>query len=420
MDISVIEKNLVKQLKYVIAKSEFYQEKYKDIDFKEINMGMFDSLPFTDKQEIIDDQIKNKPFGKNICVEIEDIARVHKTSGTTGRPVLIALTKKDIKNATKVGAECFKSAGLSKKDLVIHCLNYCMWSGGYTDHQCLEETGAAVIPFGTGNSDELIDIILEVKPSAIHCTPSYLARLENLLKDKYNLLPKDLGIKLGLFGGEGGIQNPKFRNALEGKWGMKAMNANYGVSEVLSIYGAECSERNGLHFFGTEIIYPELINPSTKKKVKIEKDAVGELVITNLKKEAQPLVRYRTHDLIRVISTECKCGNSGFKFDIIGRSDDMLVIKGLNVFPKSIDGIIKDNIEYLTGEYRIIVSKDDPKDYIKIKVEKKSDINISEETLTKILHKDFKNKITVVPLLEIVEEGVLPRTEGKTKHVVLE
>ena len=232
MDISVIEKNLVKQLKYVIAKSEFYQEKYKDIDFKEINMGMFDSLPFTDKQEIIDDQIKNKPFGKNICVEIEDVARVHKTSGTTGRPVLIALTKKDIKNATKVGAECFKSAGLSKKELVIHCLNYCMWSGGYTDHQCLEETGAAVIPFGTGNSDELIDIILEVKPSAIHCTPSYLARLENLLKDKYNLLPKDLGIKLGLFGGEGGIQNPKFRNALEEKWGMKAMNANYGVSEV--------------------------------------------------------------------------------------------------------------------------------------------------------------------------------------------
>lgn len=411
-----IQALLKKQIEYVIKNSSFYRNKLNGKDAEEI-YSKFPKIKFTTKKELLEDEEKNPPFGSNLCVSKKDIRRVHKTSGTTNIPLMLALTENDIFNTVKVGAECFRSSGLTEKDIVIHCLNYNMWAGGYTDHQSLEKTGAGVIPFGVGNSHSLIETILLLRPTAIHCTPSYLKKLELILKNDFKLKPKDLKLRLGLFGAESGLQNPLFRKNIEETWGMKAMNANYGLSDVLSIFGSECKYQKGLHFFGEGIIYPELINPQTLETVPIMPDAEGELVLTNLCKEAQPLLRYRTNDIIKVLSVnKCKCGRDSFMFEVIGRSDDMFVVKGVNVFLNAIENIISKYINVLTGVYQIHISKIEPIDKIKLHLEVKKMKN-PEDSFCKMLKKTFQQKLSFSPEIILLQEGELPRTESKSKKI---
>lgn len=397
----------------IIQLSEFYQRKYLNIA-----INKFCELPFTTKSELLLDQENNPPFGTNVCIDKNKIIRIHKTSGTTNKPLLLVLTEKDVKKTVDVGSKCFSLSGLKYSDTVIHCLNYNMWAGGYTDHQSLEATGAAVIPFGVGNTNLLIETILQIKPTAIHCTPSYLKKIELVLKNDYKLNPIDLNLKLGLFGAEPGLQNPNFRKRIEDDWGLKAMNANYGLSDVLSMFGAECNYQNGLHFMGDNVILPELIDPLTQKNIDFEYGAIGELVLTNLVKEAQPLIRYRTNDVIKILSTStCQCGEKGFRFEIIGRSDDMLIIKGLNVFVSTIDSIINKHLLKISGIFQVLISKEDPIEDLHLKIEIKDDINNVEGLINQLII-DFKEAIHITPKIEICKEGSLPRYDGKTKKIL--
>jgi len=410
-----IKKLLENQLYYVIGKSHFYREKLKG---RKISVSKFFEIELTTKDEIIKDQIENPPFGKNLAVHKDKILRIHKTSGTTSVPLIVALTKEDIKNTIKIGAMGFKSCGLKREDMVIHCLNYNMWAGGYTDHQSLECTGAAVIPYGVGNSVNLIEMILLLKPTAIHCTPSYLAKLEEIIKNNFNLRPIDLKLRLGLFGGESGLQNCNFRNYIETTWGFKAMNANYGVSEVLSMFGSECSFQAGLHFMGEGVIFPEIIDISSKKSLPIERGVTGELVLTNLCKEAQPLIRYRTGDIVKIIDNDCLCKNNGFRFEIMGRRDDMFIVKGVNVFINCIEEIIAEYLNSVTAVYYVLLKKEDPIDKFVLKVELRKEKTGEKEEIKEKIINDIKNKIGVKPDVEFVQEGVLGRTEGKSKKII--
>ena len=354
-----IKTKLKDQLDYVLEKSPFYKAKFNNIKSSKA-VEIFDKLPLTTKSEILEDQRLFPPYGSNICVDIKDISRVHKTSGTTHSPVIVALTRSDISHVTEVGCECFKESGLNETDIVIHCLNFNMWAEGLTDDLNLEATGATVVPFGVGNTTGLINMIKLLKATAIHCTPSYLSKIEQVLRDEFNMRPDQLGLRLGLFGAESGLQNPQFRKGIEEKWGIIAMNANYGMSEVLSIIASECRFRNGLHFRAGDKLYVELLDTESGKTIPIEKEASGELVFTNLLKQAQPLVRYRTGDVVKIIDLECECGNNGFIFEVIGRSDDLLVIKGLNVFVSAIETVISRQVENFNGIYEVLVSRQDP------------------------------------------------------------
>jgi len=408
---------LKSQIDYVYNYSLFYRNKSKYISTESKNFNL-SAFPFTTKSELLQDQLINPPYGSNLCVDLKSVQRIHKTSGTTNNPLILALTLNDIKNTVKVGSKCFNLAGLKKEDIVVHCLNYNMWAGGYTDHHSLEASGAAVIPFGVGNTNKLIETILLIKPTAIHCTPSYIKKIELILKNDFKLSPHDLKLKLGLFGGESGLQNPIFRKRIEDDWGIKAMNANYGLSDVLSMFGAECYLQKGLHFMGTGVIFPELLDLQTNEKIDIETGAIGELVLTNLLKEAQPLIRYKTNDIIKILSTSiCECGEKGFRFNVLGRSDDMLVIKGLNVFMTSIDSIINKYLSFLTGIYQLLVSKEDPIEELLLKIEIKNDIGNVEELRKRIIL-EFKEKIHLTPGIELYAEGGLPRYEGKSKKVL--
>ncbi|MCP4118184.1 MAG: phenylacetate--CoA ligase [Desulfobacteraceae bacterium] len=413
MQDSVFE-DIQKQYQYIIQNSGFYKKKFQDIVSMEKKDDFF-KLPFTTKTEVLSDQEKHPPFGANICVPAGKISRIHKTSGTTNKPVMIAMTKRDIEYTVEAGSACFRASGLTPDDIVIHCLNYNMWAGGYTDHQSLEKTGATVVPFGVGNSRLLIETILQLNATAIHCTPSYLSKLEYLLREEFDRLPGDLPLRLGLFGAESGLQHRNFRQQIERTWELKAMNANYGMSEVFSIFGAECEHQRGMHFMGGNALYPELIDHKTSSSLKIEEGAMGELVLTNLYREAQPLFRYRSGDIIRILDMKCPCGRSSFRFEIMGRTDDMLVIKGLNIFPGSIEHIVNQYVDHISNTYQILVSKTNPIEDIKLVLELKKGNTIQESQLMKNVTDDFVENLGISPRIEFVHEGVLPRTEGKSK-----
>ena len=406
-----------KQLDYVFANSPFYKKKIgKDAVGSSFTLDDLRSFPFTAKQELLDDELRYSPFGSYLIGGKTKIMRVHRTSGTNARPLLLALSKADIENSIECGARCFWAADLRPEDVVVHCLNYCMWSGGVTDHQSLERTGAAVIPYGVGDSSNLIRTILMIRPSAIHCTPSYLSKLEVIVSQEFNSAPSKLGLRLGLFGGEGGVQDKAFRRRIEDVWGFRAMDANYGMSDVLSMFGAECRVRDGLHFMGQGVIHPELKKLNDDTTLSWEPGARGELVLTHLCKECQPLVRYRTHDIIEIVSMErCECGRRSPRFRVIGRIEDMIIVRGVNVFMSSIAAVINEHLDMLTGEFRVAVDKADPIERCIVKVEVKK--GKARAGLDVYLRDLFKSALYIRPSVEILPEASLMRTAGKTQYL---
>jgi phenylacetate-CoA ligase len=294
-----------------------------------------------------------------------------------------------------------------------------MWAGGVTDHLSLEATGAAVIPFGVGNTSRLIETIRGLRPTAISCTPSYAARLELVLREEFSLAPRDLRLQKALFGGEGGLQDPSVRARIEDVWGMQAIDANYGMAEVLSIFGAECPERRGLHFHGQGLLYPELIDPDSLKPLPMAAGRVGELVVTNLIREAQPLIRYRTGDVITILGTEaCPCGRRSLRFRVEGRSDDMIVVRGVNVYPSAVSRLLSQRPEWFTGEFEFVLNAPPPIDRPLLRVEVRVDVDsVNRGAIESFLVNACRRQLQFTPITSLIPLGALPRTEGKTKRI---
>jgi len=397
--------------------SRFCQQGIEPSDI--CGLDKFTSIPLLDKADVLKDQIENAPFGTLNTIPQEKLIRIHRTSGTTSEPLLVYLTPEDLSNVIKAGRLAFLCAGIEPSDVVIHCLNYCMWAGGVTDHQCLEAAGATVIPFGVGNSSFLLNMILRTQPTALSCTPSYLTRLKQLLNDDFGLLPTDLKLKSAFLGGEGGLQDITFRKAIEDEWGIRAIDANYGLSEILSIIASECIERDGLHFHAHEILFPELIDEKGRS-INISKGAIGELVLSNLVRQAQPLFRYRTHDLVEIISDDlCTCGRQGFRFKVIDRTDDMVIVKGVNFFPNVLQGYFSDR-RWFTGEYRVYVPKP-PIHELRVDVERASNPNrVDWTSLANDLIFQIAELHSIKISIRFVDYGSIPKTVDKTKRLIRE
>ena len=410
-------KNVIKnQIASVLKTSKFYQNKIGDKIDESLDFDKwFKNLPFTTKKELLEDQRLYPPFGSFLNVNKNSIKRVHQTSGTTNKPFIIAMTNQDIEDTVSLGKTCFSNSGLKESDIVFHCLSYNMWIGGYTDHQSLEATGATVVPFGVGNTRKLIDSILLIKPTAIHCTPSYLSKIELVLQNEYGMKPIDLGLRIGLLGAESGIQNMEFRRNIEKKWGMKAMNANYGMGDCFSIFASEFEDQTGLFFRGEDYLYAELINPETEESISIEDGNEGELVLTNIKKEAQPLIKYRTSDIIRITKSNEEI--KGFFFEVLGRSDDMITVKGVNVYVNVVENVIFNYLELLTGLFQIHINEMDPVSDFHIYLELKEGLKYPGDNFTNHFINDCKTKFGISPSVKYFFEGQLPRTQGKTKKL---
>ncbi|NKB60855.1 MAG: phenylacetate--CoA ligase family protein [Gammaproteobacteria bacterium] len=407
----------ITQGNYVHQCSPFYQRHCPQLSAITTLDALAD-LPFTDKEMLREDQRQHPPFGSYLSVSGTRIVRMHRTSGTTGTAMNLALTEDDAVMTAMVGARAQKAAGLGPRNRVIHCLNYQLWMGGYTDHSTLEATGAMVIPYGVGNTRGLIETIQNLQIDAISCTSSYPSVLAQTLEADFPMItPRDLGLKLGLFGGEPGLDDPAFRKKLEDIWGFDARNSNYGVTDVLCNFAGQSTLSNDLHLVALDVLYPELIDPVSTGAKQWKEGEVGELVLTHLCKQAQPLIRFRTGDIIEITGTDrAKCRRSAPRFRVIGRSDEMITIRGINVFPTMVAETIN-KISGLSGEYRITLDHPPPYQSLPIEVELSRE-HSSPNALVAEIQNCIKRYIGVHADVILRGSNTLPRTQGKTRRVI--
>jgi phenylacetate-CoA ligase len=404
-----------RQSEYVGAQSAFYRKAF-DASLP-TSLDALAEFPLTDKSMLREDQARHPPFGSYLACGETEIRRVHRTSGTTGIAMNLALSHADAEMTASVAARAQSAAGLGPGYRVVHCLNYCLWMGGYSDHAGLEATGATVVPYGVGGSAGLIRVIRELGIDAISCTPSYPALLEQVIEERFpGLQPRDLGLRLGLFGGEPGLDEAAFRARLEATWGFKARNANFGVSDVLCNFAAQTEHCNDLHLVACDVLYPELIEPESGDPLPWREGERGELVLTHLAKQCQPLVRFRTGDIIDLTATgPAACGRTAPRFRVVGRSDDMVVVRGLNLFPAMISGVLHGFAE-LSGGSRVELHGPPPYDFLPLQAELAAGIEGGDELAHRI-EEEIKRQLGATARIELLAPGSLPRTEGKTRYV---
>jgi phenylacetate-CoA ligase len=419
-----LEDRLVREaVRYAWDRSPFYQAKLRAAGVVPEHVAGAPDLsrvPFTSKADLRASQERQPPFGAHTAVPVRDVVRVHKTSGSTGRPLYIAMTRKDAQLTNECGARAFWAAGLRPDHVVVHCLNYCLWLGGYTDHSSLEHTGAAVVPFGVGHSGLLVRTVRDLGATAISCTPSYMAVLARVVRDELGIEPRDLGLRLGLFGGEPGMAIPGTRRAIEETWGMTARDANYGMSDTLSNFAAECHARPELHFLGQGAILCQLIDPEREHDTEMAAGESGEFVFTTLGREGQPLLRYRSGDVVRILATDpCECGRTGFRFRVLGRSDDMLIVKGVNVFPAAVENILAEMRPELTGAFQILLPRPSPLEVLSIRAEHGEATAAGQlDGLRDRVERRLREHLAVRAEVALVAPDTLPRFEGKAKRLV--
>jgi phenylacetate-CoA ligase len=408
-----------RQREYVAAASPLHRRVWARAEPPRRLEGLAE-LPLVDKEMLRESQRAHPPFGDYLAAPAERIARIHRTSGTTGTAMNLALSARDAQETAVVGARAQAASGLGPGHRVVHCLNYRLWMGGYTDHATLEATGAAVVPFGVGDTELLIRTIRELGITAISCTPSYPAVLERMMAERFpSLRPRDLGLRLGLFGGEGGLDDPEFRRRLEETWGLAARNANYGVTDVMCNFAGQSELDNDLHFMALDVLHPELIEPGSGRVLPWRAGERGELVLTHASRECQPLARFRTGDIILLTGTgRAACGRTAPRFRVVGRSDDMVVVRGINAFPAQVAAIINRNAS-LSGEYRILLEGRGPYDLLPIEAELAQAASADPPAgLADAVAAAIKRDLGIGARITLLPFGALPRTEGKTRRVI--
>ncbi len=410
------------QLDYVWSCSAFYQARFAEAGIKRgdiRDLAALPLLPFTEKDECRSDQQEHPPFGSYLASNQDQVIRAHKTSGTTGRALYVALTRRDRNLMNECAARSYWASGLRPSDTVVHCLNYRLWVGGFSDHEGLETTGATTVPFGVGQTTLLMQTIRELHVNAISATPSYMLPLSEAALAQ-GLNPRDLGLRKGFFGAEPGMSEPGVRARMEETWGLRAMDANFGMADILSIMGSECEQRQGLHFHAQGAVAVELIEPETGTPLTIAEGAEGELVYTHLLKEAQPLVRYRARDVVSILGIgPCACGRTSFRFRILGRSDDMLHVRGINVFPTGVGNTLAGLSDQLSGEFQIVVDHPPPHQFLRVRVELAQNLAPDQAgDLPRRIAQALREQLNFPAEPELVLYGTIPRTEQKARRVI--
>jgi phenylacetate-CoA ligase len=369
-------------------------------------------IPFTTKQDLKE----NYPFGL-FAVPMSSIIRLHASSGTTGKPTVVGYTKRDIDTWSTLMARSFVAAGLTRNDIIHNAYGYGLFTGGLGAHYGAEKLGASVIPMSGGSTKKQIMLLQDFAPTAICCTPSYALYLAEQ-GTEMGVDMKSLRLRVGLFGGE--PWSEQMRQEIEDRLAITALDI-YGLSEIMGPgVSVECAEgKHGLHVFEDHFIV-EVIDPVTGEPVK--NGETGELVFTSLTKEAFPLIRYRTRDLSRLMKEPCRCGRTLARMArVSGRSDDMLVIRGVNVFPSQIESVLL-GIEGLEPHYEMIVDRDGTLDTLEIRVEVGEQIFSDEvrslQRIERRVAKDIKDYLGVTASIKLVEPRSLERFEGKAIRVV--
>ncbi|HNY49806.1 MAG TPA: phenylacetate--CoA ligase [Smithella sp.] len=395
----------------------FYKKLFDKAGIKPDDIKSLDDIkrfPFTTKQDLRD----NYPFGM-FATPMSNIVRLHASSGTTGSSTVVAYTRRDIENWAELVARCFAAANLTKGDIIHNAYGYGLFTGGLGVHYGAEKLGASVIPMSGGNTKWQLMILQDFGPTAICCTPSYALNLAEQGR-AMGIDMRALKLRVGIFGAE--PWSEQMRRQIEDAFDIKAMNI-YGLSEIMGPgVSMECSEAQaGMHVF-EDYFLVETIHPQTGEV--LPPGEQGELVFTTLTKEAFPLIRYRTRDISRLITTPCRCGRTFYRMDrVMGRSDDMLIIRGVNVYPSQIEAVLI-NIEGLEPHYQLIVERTGTLDTLEVQVEVSERI-FDEAGEVKVLQhleqrliKDMKEYLGITARVKLVEPQTIGRSEGKASRVI--
>lgn len=408
-------KRLQNVVERVYANVPFYREKMKDAGVSPADIRSLSDikyLPFTTKQDLRN----NYPFGL-FAVPRENIVRLHASSGTTGKATVVGYTKRDIENWSELMARSFMAAGATRKDLVHNAYGYGLFTGGLGVHYGAERLGATIIPISGGGTRRQIMLLKDFGATVICATPSYCMVLYEAAQ-KAGIDISELPLRIGIFGAE--PWTDEMRRDMERKLGIKAVNI-YGLSEIMGPgVSIECAQaQDGMHIFEDHFL-PEIIDPATGEQ--LDRGEEGELVFTTLTKEAIPLLRYRTRDLTSLNYTPCVCGRTHVRMNrITGRSDDMLIIRGVNVFPQQIESILLET-EGLTPHYQLVVRREGNLDTLEIKVEISEDVPFDAiRHLQKIeskVQRSIKEFLGVTAKVILSQPSSIERSEGKAKRVL--
>ncbi|HOK99831.1 MAG TPA: phenylacetate--CoA ligase [Bacteroidales bacterium] len=392
----------------------FYRKKLQEIGFSPgdvTSVEQLKDLPFTTKDDLRD----NYPFGL-FAVHQSEVVRVHASSGTTGRPTVVGYTRKDIDTWSEVMARTLTSAGANREDIVHVAYGYGLFTGGLGVHYGAEKIGATVIPISGGNTKRQIQLMKDFGSTILACTPSYSLFLAEAMLEE-GLKPSDFKLRAGVFGAEPWTE--EMRKEIEEKLGILAIDI-YGLSEVIGPgVAAECPHKKGLHIYEDHFI-PEIIDPVTLEVLPYGE--IGELVFTTVTKEALPLLRYRTRDLTRLTLDKCECGRTLVRMEkCLGRSDDMLIIRGVNVFPSQIESVLLEMSE-TKPHYLLIVDRVNNLDTLEIWVEVDDQFFSDEikqlENLRKKIQYNIETTLGIGAIIKLVEPKTIERSEGKAKRVI--
>lgn len=380
----------------------FYKKKFGEISLIR-DQEDFEKLPFTDKNDLREAY----PLGLQ-AVSDEDIVRIHSSSGTTGTPVIIPYTAQDIEDWTLMFERCYKLAGVTRADRIHITPGYGLWTAGIGFQNGAEKLGAMTIPMGPGNTDNQLKMMMDLKSTVLCGTSSYALLLAEEIAKRG--IKDHICLKKGIIGSE--RWGKKMRNRIASELGVKLFDI-YGLTEIYGPgIGMSCEYECGMHIWD-DYLYFEIIDPKTCEV--LADGEIGELVITTLKKEGAPLIRYRTHDLTRIIPGKCRCGCDFPRIDIlIGRTDDMVKVKGVNIFPSQIDEVLA-KIEGSSSEYQFMIDHLNERDICTLFVEVKYDFNKYE--IEREIQQQFKSDIGITINVKPVDIGDLPRNEKKSTRI---
>lgn len=414
------EEKFIKQLNYIWEHSPFYQRKFKEYGIKREDIrGLQDlsRLPFTEKDELRESQEKQPPLGSHAAVALDEVVRIHSSSGTTGVPTFVGITKHDHEVWTDITARSFFTQGVRKSDVVIHAAGLTYFVGGLPVKDAMEHIGAAFVPIGTGASDRVVTTAKMLKANVLHCTPSYALYLAEYVRKNYDMDPSELGFRKLVVGAEPGGGIPAVRKKIEEEYGCK-VTEGLGNSDAAPVIFGECPYQQGMHFCAQEYIVCELIDPGTGEVLEMGDGAEGELVYTLIDRECCPLVRFRTRDRVVVWTSPCECGRTSFRVRCIGRTDDMLIVLGVNVFPSAVKDVVCSFRPLTTGEMVILLDKPGPKVEPPVRIQVEYGEGVSNlEQLKKDIERLLREKLVFRANVELVPAGTLPRYENKAKLI---
>ena len=407
------------QLAYLFDRSTFYREKLTAAGFASARAagGLADiaQLPFTEKSELKATVTPENPIGAHLCATRDEIVRIYSTSGTTGTPSYIPLTASDLDNWVTGSARSYAASGIAAGQRIVSTYNAGPFVAGAA-LEAFDRIGLSHIPVGTGNTERLMQAILLLEPDAVVLTPSYAAYLVEWAADRAGDL-RSSSVERVLVAGEPGGGEPIFRAKLEEGWGARVTEA-MGIGDIGPSLWGECEEQDGMHLGARGFVHAELIEPETGAPLELDDGAMGELVLTHLQHRAAPLLRFRTRDHVQVRTSPCKCGRTGPRVRCIGRTDDMLIVRGVNVFPSAVREVVGAFAPKVSGG--IVVKPPAPG----VKQEPPLPVSVelargatADDALADAIRDRLRNVLVVQTCVELVPWGSLQRSEYKSKLV---